>query len=86
MEILIGVAIGIVSWNILVYGRYKIHQRRKHKRVIILTNYDSRIDKLTSSGLMRYKIHKAMTEPERRAALQGQPFYEEAVKTLSWND
>lgn len=84
MEILIGVVLGIVSWNVLVYGRYKIRQRRQHKRVVVLTNYDPRIDELTSSGLMRYKIHKAMTRPERRAALKKQAFYEKACTTLNW--
>ena len=85
MEILIGVAVGVVAWNVLVYGYHTVKQWRQPKRLVVPTNYDIRIDELTSSGLMRYKIHKAMTSPARRVALKEQPFYEQACVSLDWN-
>jgi len=50
------------------------------------TNYDTRIDQISESGLVRYELHKAHRTPSLRAALKGSDLYAEAAPVLGWDD
>ncbi len=92
-EVILPFLVGLVP-GCVALGLYLRHIRPKKLPVRILpieidrgeTDYDVRIDELTSSGLLRYQLHKASKDPSRRAALKRNPIYATAVEALGWND
>ena len=89
LDLGVGVLMGVLASGSVAYGRYKLQQRRKARiaspPISSPTNYDTRIDAITDSGLMRYRLHKAMTDPAARRALRDSPLYERASQSLGWD-
>ncbi len=85
METLIGVIIGICLCVFSLAGFYLVRDRKRAKRIPPPTNYDPRIDEVAKSGLVRYKLHKAMTDPTRRDAIRNTPLWEAASSILGWD-
>lgn len=86
MELFIGILIGICICVGSFHGFYLMKEGRSQKRALPPTSYDTRIDALTESGTMRYKLHKAMVSPSKRAVLRDSPIYAKAASVLGWED
>ena len=88
MDILIGLLIGIVLSAVYLIGVKRLLPLFRKRTPLVLndTGYDTRIDALTSSGMMRYALHKAMKDPARRKLLKSKPIYESAFAALGWED
>jgi len=82
----LGIIIGIILCASSFYGYRKIKQNKKRKQSFASTSYDIRIDEVTESGSERYKLHKAMVDPERRNAIRGTPLWDKAAPLLGWDD
>lgn len=50
------------------------------------TNYDTRIDQISESGSVRYKLHKAHRNPDLRNAMKGSELYAQAAPILGWDE
>lgn len=85
MDILIGMLLGIALVFGSAYILTHLKSKKTYKSLHPPTEYDTRIDDISSSGLVRYRIHKAMKDPNLRKALEGKDYYKKASSLLGWN-
>ena len=86
LMLFLGLVLGIVLCASSLFGYHTLKQKKHHRLSLASTNYDTRIDKVTESGTMRYKLHKAMNSPSLRIAMKDSPIYEKAASALGWDD
>ena len=83
MEILlliIGAVIGIFAYAVIP----NVYRRLRSKPST--TNYDTRIDQISESGSVRYKLHKAQINPSLRTNMRGSELYKIAAPILGWEE
>ena len=86
LQLLIGIVLGVIIAFASSYTVLRIKKRKKAKRVFSPTNYDIRIDDITESGVLRFKLHKAMTDPVRRESIRGTELWDKAASVLGWEE
>ena len=87
MELLLGVVLGTVLGILatLVVTRLRRRVRAAHvpPPIAAASDYDERIDAITTVGLDRYQIHMANLSEAKRAQLRSD-LYAKAAPVLGW--
>ena len=86
LSIIVGMVLGLVFYAFSRYGYFAIRRMKWVRRVSTPTNYDTRIDRITKSGTMRYKLHKATSSLALRESMKSEPIYAKAASILGWDD
>ena len=85
IEIIIALVVGFIFSIVWTRVAHYVATRRM-TRAFSPVPYDTRIDSICDMALDRYRLNKAINNPDARNALKGTLLYDKAAPVLGWED